>query len=235
MKHKAMKKYQSHKLYTVLCAVFSVLIVLSNLLYQKQVTFMLFGLLSFSIPTGSILYPFTFLLSDIISEFYGRDAARFCLRLGIIIGGGVACIMLLFMQMPAASWSKMSTETFSTVFGCYNTVFIASLIACYTSQMLDVRIFLYFKKLTNGKLLWLRSSCSTAFSLFIDTAIMLSVMSLLKIFPKEHLLPLILSTYSFKLFFVALSVPMLYGATSLTNKFLFKANTNEYSTVNEIN
>ncbi|WPX97841.1 queuosine precursor transporter [Candidatus Fokinia crypta] len=224
-----MKKQQ---LYAGFCAVFSVLIVLSNLLYQKQVSFMFLGLFSFSIPTGSILYPFTFLLSDIISEFYGRDAARFCLRLGVIIGAGVACVMLLFMQMPATSWSKMSTSTFSEVFGCYNTVFIASLIACYTSQMLDVKIFLYLKKLTKGKLLWLRSSCSTAFSLLIDTAIMLSVMSHLGIFPKEHLASLILNTYSFKLFFVALSIPILYCTTSLVNKFLPKENINECFTAN---
>ena len=58
---------------------------------------------------------------------------------------------------------------FHDVFGYYGVAVIGSIIACYTSQVIDVGLYLYISKLTNGQHLWLRNIVSTGISLFIDT------------------------------------------------------------------
>ena len=199
----------SEKIYVGLCIFFVSLIVLGNMVYQKFVCLQ-FPFHQFELSVGAILYPLTFQVTDLIVEFYGKEKAQFCVKLAVFINILVAMIITFMDYLPATTWSKINDEMFHDVFGYYGVAFIGSIIACYTSQVVDVGLYLYISRLTNGQHLWLRNIVSTGISLFIDTIVVIVFMTTFNIFPIEQMWILIANSYSWKLFFTVCSVPLFY-------------------------
>lgn len=198
------------KIYTGLCIIFSVLLVVGNLTYQKFAIISFVGLYRFELSVGAILYPMTFLITDLITEFYGKEKAVFCVRFAMFVNLLVAIIISCMDALPTAAWSKIDGTTFHKVFSLYYVALTSSLIACYIAQKLDITLYLLLRKITKGKYLWLRNNVSTAISLFIDTFIVITVMTMFNILPKEQKHTLIINSYSWKLAFTILSTPMFY-------------------------
>lgn len=201
---------RNDSIYTILCVLFSVLIVTGNLIYQKFVSLPILPFHSFELSVGAILYPLTFLLTDLITEFYGKEKASFCVKLGICMNIFIACVIMGMDHLNATSWSKIDDATFHKMFGLYSVAFIGSILACYTAQIVDISLYLWIRKLTKGKWLWARNNGSTAISLFIDTFIVISFMTVFHVLPVDRLGPLIINSYLFKLFFSICSVPLFY-------------------------
>src|SRR3990167_9875098 len=97
---------KDENIYISLCVTFSVLIVMGNLIYQKFVVLPIFSFYTFELSVGAILYPLTFMLTDLITEFYGKEKANFCIRLAIFMNIFVACIITGMDQLQSASWSR---------------------------------------------------------------------------------------------------------------------------------
>lgn len=205
----------AEKIYTGLCVLFATLIVLGNLTYQKFVSIPILSIHVFQLSVGAILYPLTFLITDLISELHGKEKAKFCVSFGIVTNIIIALILALMDYLTATSWSKIDDATFHKIFGLYSISFTASIIACYISQAVDISLYLWIRKITKGKHLWLRNNLSTAISLFIDTFIVIGFMVLFNILTEEHLWLLIKNSYSWKLFFTISSTPLFYLCVSI--------------------
>lgn len=205
-------------IYTSLCVLFSVLIVMGNLIYQKFVIISLFSFLTFELSAGAIIYPLTFLLTDLITEFYGKEKANFCVKLAILMNLIVASVISGMDQLEATSWSRVDNFIFHKVFGLYSVAFVGSVIACYAAQILDIIIYLWIRKITKGKWLWARSMGSTMISLFVDTFIVISFMIVFQVLPSEHMWPLIINSYLFKFFFSFSSTPLFYVSVRIIKK-----------------
>ncbi|MBV0899883.1 MAG: queuosine precursor transporter [Wolbachia endosymbiont of Fragariocoptes setiger] len=195
------------KIYTCLSVLFVVFIVIGNLTYQK---FISLPIISIELSVGAILYPLTFSVTDLIAEFYGKVKAQFCIKLAVIMNIITAIIIIFMDNLNAVSWSQVDNEIFHTVFGKYSVNFIASIIACYVAQLIDVRIYLRIKNITKNKFLWLRNNCSTIISLFVDTFIVVSILSLFGVIPKDKMFSIIFGSYSFKVLFTICNTPMFY-------------------------
>jgi len=205
-------------LYASLCTLFAVLIVMGNLIYQKFVFLPLLPFHTFELSVGAILYPLTFLLTDLITEFYGKERANFCVKLGIVMNVFVACVIAGMDHLDATSWSKIDDATFHKVFGLYSVAFMGSILACYIAQRVDIVLYLWIRKLTKGKWLWARNNGSTAISLLVDTSVVITFMTAFHVLPREQLFPLILNSYLFKLFFTVCSTPLFYGAVGIIKR-----------------
>lgn len=210
------------KIYIISCIFFTVLIIVGNLIYQKFVSLSIFNFYVLELSIGAIFYPLTFLLTDLIAEFYGKERANFCVKLAIIFNIIVVLIISLMDKLEATNWSNVDNITFHKVFGSYHISFLASTFACYIAQLVDINIYLWIRKITKGKYLWIRNNFSTAISLFIDTFIVIGIMSLFNIFPFDQLGQLVLNSYSFKLFFTVFSTPIFYLAVWLISLFIKK-------------
>jgi uncharacterized integral membrane protein (TIGR00697 family) len=198
----------SDKTYTTLCALFSVLVVMSNLIYQK---FVHIPFTSLELSAGTVLYPLSFLVTALVTEFFGKDRARYSVKLAIGMSLFIAVAIAFMDALPATSWSKIDNHTFNKVFGLYNVAFIGSLMACYITQVFDIYVYLWVRKLTGDKWLWLRNNTSTAISLLLDTTIVISFMSFFGVLPIERMGALIGNSFLFKLFFTLCSTPLFYG------------------------
>lgn len=198
------------KIYAGLCVLFAVFIVTGNLIYQKFVQLPILPFHTFELSVGAILYPFTFLITDLITEFYGKNKASFCVKMALAMNITIALFISGMDHLNATSWSKVTNETFHHVFGAYGVAFIGSVLACYLSQWLDIRLYLGIKHLTKNRWLWIRNNGSTAISLFIDTAVVIGFMTAFGVFPVSQMNSLIINSYLFKLFFVICSTPLFY-------------------------
>ncbi|AFB20656.1 queuosine precursor transporter [Rickettsia canadensis] len=210
------------KIYIILCMFFTVLIIVGNLIYQKFISLNIFNFYILELSVGTILYPLTFLFTDLITEFYSKERANFCVKLAIIFNIIVVLIISLMDKLEATNWSNVDNITFHKVFGSYHISFLASTFACYIAQLLDINIYLWIRKITKGKYLWIRNNFSTAISLFIDTFIVIGIMNLFNIIPLKQLGYLVLNSYSFKLFFTIFSTPIFYAGVCLISLFFKK-------------
>lgn len=209
------------KIYTGLSVLFTVIVVLGNLLYQKFLSISVFSFYQFDIGAGAILYPLTFFITDLMAEFYGKEKANFCVKLAVLVNIVAIIIITVIRVLPAAQWSPVDDNLFNQVFGLYWLAFVASLLACYASQKVDIVLYLWIRKITNNKKLWARSNGSTSISLLIDTVIVVSILTMFGVIPYDQMWQLIGHSYGYKLFFTLLSTPIFYLAFYLI-KFYIK-------------
>lgn len=138
---------------------------------------------SFNLTAGVLLWPVVFIMTDIINEYYGPKGVRFLSYLAIVL---IAYAFLMFTAAigltPADFWAKDyfngvpdSNKAFSGIFGQSQSIIIASLVAFFISQLLDVFVFHKIKKVTGEKKIWLRATVSTLVSQLIDSFVVLFI------------------------------------------------------------
>ncbi len=154
----------SRKLYVYLCAVFVSCLILGDVIGGKTITTP-FG----PISVGIIPFPVTFLLTDIVNDFYGSAGARSLTFLGFWMAVLAYCILQLSTALGADPSTYFTQVEFSKIFGGSAQLFIASIIAYMIGQFLDIQVFQFWKALTQSKHLWLRATGSTILSQIVDT------------------------------------------------------------------
>jgi uncharacterized integral membrane protein (TIGR00697 family) len=207
----ANQKSSAQLIYLILAALFIASLVTSNLIFQKFFYWEPFGLYRFEISVGILPYPITFLITDILSEIYGKKKANQVVIAGIFASFFSMLIILISDVVPAIASSPINDETFSTVFGLSPLAVLASMIAYLAAQFIDIRVFHFWKRKTNGKHLWLRNNFSTFSSQFIDTFTVLFLLCSFNILPWEMFNGLLISGFLFKVIIAALDTPILYG------------------------
>ncbi|NVK09741.1 MAG: queuosine precursor transporter [Tenacibaculum sp.] len=205
------QKSQAQLIYLVLASLFIASLVTSNLIFQKFFYWEPFNLFRFEVSVGILPYPITFLITDILSEIYGKEKANQVVVAGIFASFFSMLIILVADYAPAIDNSPIGNETFTKVFGLSPLAVLASMLAYLAAQFIDIRIFHFWKRLTKGKHLWLRNNFSTFLSQFIDTFTVLFLLSSFKILPWSIFGSLLLSGFLFKVIIAALDTPILYA------------------------
>lgn len=210
----------AQKIYLILASLFIASLVVSNLIFQKFFYWDFFGIYTFEISVGILPYPITFLLTDIISEIYGKEKANQVVTAGIFASAFSLLIIYSADFVPATAWSPIDNMLFTRVFGATGIAVFASMTAYLLAQYIDIQLFHFWKKLTKGKHLWIRNNFSTFLSQFVDT---FSVLFLLCTFNKiewDLFGALLLSGFLFKVLVAACDTPFLYiGVYALRRKF----------------
>lgn len=156
--------------------IFSILIIVANYSVQFPINEWL--------TYGAIMFPFTFLITDILSEKYTKEEVLSVVKLGIIIA--------IIPTILISDWR----------------IAFASIISFYLVQQFDVRFFHYLKR-KYEKQWWLRNNLSTMVSQFFDTSIFF-ILAFSFIMPFETIIKLIIGDYIIKLIFALLDTPIFY-------------------------
>lgn len=208
----------AEKIYLVFAALFITSLVVSNLIFQKFFLWNPFGWFPFEISVGLLPYPITFLITDIVSEIYGKEKANQIVVTGIFASFFSIGIILLGNATSATEWSPISNNIYSKVFGMSPIAVFASMLAYLFAQFIDIKIYHFWKQKTKGKHLWLRNNFSTFSSQFIDTITVVTLLSVFKILPWEVFGKLVLSGFLFKVIIAVLDTPFLYIAVYFFRK-----------------
>lgn len=202
-------------LFLVLAAVFVTALVTCNLIFRKFFIWEPFGPEGFSFQqsVGLLPYPITFLVTDIISEIYGRRKANQVVLAGLISSVFVLLFVYVGMATEATEWSKVQNADYQNVFGVTVAGIGASMTAYLIAQMLDVRIFHFWKKTTQGRKLWLRNNLSTIPSQLIDTAVVLALLCAAGDIAWASFGLLFINGFVFKALVALLDTPLVYLCT----------------------
>jgi hypothetical protein len=195
----------------VLTALFITSLVVSNLIFQKFFHWNAFGLYTFELSVGIIAYPITFIITDVISEVFGKSRARRVVSAGIFASAFALLIVIVSTESTATTWSPVSDAVFKQVFGFTYIAVGASLAAYLFAQYLDVQIFHFWKKLTKGKHLWLRNNASTFTSQLADTGTVLLLLCSFGVIDWSLFWPLLGSGYLFKVLVALIDTPIVYA------------------------
>ena len=168
------KKSQAQIIYLILAALFIASLVTSNLIFQKFFYWYpfdaeVFGVKLFEVSVGLLPYPITFLITDVLSEIYGKKKANHVVIAGIFASFFSLGIIYVSMATPSTSWSVVNDNTFIEVFGAAPLAVLASMLAYLFAQFIDIKVYHFWKNFTKGKHLWLRNNFSTFSSQIIDT------------------------------------------------------------------
>ena len=217
------KKILANKIYLYLAALFITSLVVSNLTFQKlsywyPFDFSINGIKLFELSVGILPYPITFLVTDLISEIYGQKKATQVVIAGIFASFFSLLIILISNYVPALDSSPINDETFSDVFSLSGLAVLASMMAYLFAQFIDIKIYHFWKNLTNGKMLWLRNNFSTFSSQFIDTVTVISLLCFFEVLSWESFTGLVLSGVVFKIIIAFLDTPILYFFVYLFRK-----------------
>lgn len=194
-----------------------------------------------TVAVGVLPYPITFLCTDLISEIYGQKRANFVVWLGLFTNIFILFILALAHALPAADpdiqfpWQSLSladpvllangtrvaksVDLIEIIYTCTTSSIFASMLAYFVAQFTDVMIFHRLKKMTNGKMLWLRNNISTLTSQLLDTTIVIGAALALTL-PLQDLVMVIISSYAFKLIMAILDTPLFYLGVSYIGEYI---------------
>lgn len=223
-------KLLAQRIYLLLGGLFITSLVVSNLIFQKffhwyPFDIEIFDTKLFELSVGILPYPITFLITDLISEIYGKKRANDVVVVGIFASFFSMLIVYVANAVDATNWSPVGNDMFKTVFGSTAIAVLASMMAYLFAQFVDIHIYHFWKRLTQGRHLWLRNNFSTFLSQFIDT---FTVLFLLCSFGKiewERFTGLLIAGFIFKVAVAATDTPFLYlGVYAFRKRFQLKVN-----------
>lgn len=184
--------------------------ILANIQVCKCVD--IFGI---STTAGNVLYAASFLVTDILSEKFGKKEAGKAVKYGL-------CVTLLWvLGTQVTLWftpnaNDYISESLGTVFGLAPRIAIAGFVGYACSQTIDVFLYHFIWKKTgdNSKKLWVRNNFSTLTSQAVDTVIF-TTLAFWGTYPMEVFMSILLSTYLFKAIVAVLDTPFIYLARKI--------------------
>ena len=223
------------KLYAVCAAIFITALVIAEAtagklftLFELPVTITILGTTFDRVimTAGVIAFPVTFIITDLLNEYYGVRGIRFVTVLGMVMIIFEFAILQVAIAAPTSSISPVPDAAFTVVFGTTGRVIIGSLVAYIVGQLADITLFHWFRRLTRGRHLWLRATGSTFGSQFLDTFIVL-VIAFYGQLQFGAIVAITLFNYIYKFIIAIVITPIIYLAHWLMDIYLGKETAEE--------
>lgn len=214
--------------FLALAALFVASLVVCNLIVQKFFLWEPFGIEDyFYLSVGILPYPLTFLVTDILSECYGRRRANQVVMAGLLASVFVVIVVWVADRIPSIGGVDVDTgeafpgETFDLyfhqIFGKTGRAVGASMVAYLVAQLVDIQVFHFWRRLTKGRHLWLRNNASTMFSQLVDSTLVVGLL-FVGTESEGRIGQMILAGWTFKAMAAALDTPLAYVAVAVMKR-----------------
>ena len=219
---------RAQKLYVVCAAIFITGLVVAEATASKLFTVIelpfsinIFGehFSSVIMTAGVIAFPVTFIITDLLNEYYGKAGIRFVTYIGMVMIMFEFGLLQIAMSVPTAPISPVPGDAFNSVFGATGRIIVGSMVAYGIGQLADISLFHWLRGLTKGKHLWLRATGSTFGSQFLDTFIVLFI-AFYGPMTLQTILAITLFNYVYKVAIAIAITPVIYGAHWLMDRYL---------------
>lgn len=214
------------KVFLVLAALQVTSLLVANMIGVKLFSIDVAGL-DVEHTAGMLPFPITFLLTDLLNEFYGKKAARmiawiaFGMAVFAFILVSVARALPILEGIPGTA----DERSFEVVFGGSAVMTLCSIVAFLFGSLLDILVFGFFKRITHGKMVWLRATGSTVisqlFDSFVITILYFQVAQGLsggEVASPEFVLRTALTGYVLKFVIAILLTPLIYAGRGLLRR-----------------
>ena len=188
---------------------------------QVVQTVELFGFVS---TLGNVVYATSFLITDILSENYGKKEATKAVWIGFFSLISMTILMniaLLYTPLEGDDFASATREATSTIFSLMPRIAIASLTAYLLSQRHDVWAFHFWKnRFHEYRHLWIRNNLSTMVSQIIDSAVFVLI-AFYGVFETTVLFEIFLTTYFLKFIVAIADTPFVYWGKQIHQKAVY--------------
>lgn len=172
------------------------------------------------LPVSAFTYPITFLITDTISELYGRKATTRIVWMGF--GCSILMLAMIYLGkiLPGADFwvADGGQDHYDFILGSVPRIVAASMVAYLISQNFDVFAFHFWRRKTDGRYLWFRNNASTMMSQGIDTALFITI-AFAGTVPGSVLATMLVGQYLVKVCLAALDTPVVYALIGLIRRF----------------
>jgi queuosine precursor transporter len=211
---------RKHHLYLWLAGFFVTALIVGDIIGGR-----FFRVAGLDLSAGMLFFPLTFVLTDVVNEFYGPIGAKRITFIGLGMAGFTFLMINLVLGLPP---SRIGTppDAVATVLGPSMRLYIASLTAYLVGQLSDIAIFGILRRRTGHRMIWLRATGSTLISQAIDTI----VINFVFLGGKESvhdILLIIRNSYVVKIAFAVGLTPLIYAAHGLFSRVLKVSETPE--------
>lgn len=192
---------------TKLLVLTSAFITLLSLTILAGTKIMKFGPFPFPFAAGTITVSLTFPVTDTICEIWGKEAAKRVAFSGLVCYSLILLFLILFINLPAANWQLQ--EAYDQIFLVSVRITLAGIVSYTISQFHDIWAFMFWRRKTKAKYLWLRNNLSTLASQLFLTLIVVFV-GFYGLLPNEDLLSLFFTMYLAKMLIALGDTPFVY-------------------------
>jgi len=208
---------------TLLTILFGSSIAVANITAAKIAGIPLPILGTVGVPAGFIAFGFAFLMSDLLTEFYGEDYATDVVNATVVALGAAYALVWVAVGLPAAAF--YDATAYNQVLGGSASVVAASIITLAVSQRFDVWLFARVRELTGVGHRYARNIVSTGASQVVDTAVFITLA--FAVFPALQggdpmwgvpLVMTIVGQYLAKLVVAVADTPVFYAVTSIVHR-----------------
>jgi hypothetical protein len=207
---------QSFQFLDILTMVFVLTLVLSNIASSAKIIDWgaRLGNLSLSFDAGTILFPISYIVGDVLTEVYGYKRSRRIIWLGF---GALAFSALVFwfvQVLPGeATWqASVGQKNFNKILGSMSSgaIVVASLAGYLAGSFSNAIVMASMKIRTKGKFLWARTIGSSVIGQAFDTFAFILIAIALGVFPWSLFWSLTITNYIFKLGIEIVVTPLTY-------------------------
>ena len=205
---------RKHNLYLWLNALFITFLLMAELTGNK-----LFNVFGLTFTLGVIPFPVTFIITDVLNEFYGKTSVKHTTLLGMVMILLAYGIIVIDLQIPALPDSPIDDASFERVFANSGLVIMGSIVAYLVGQFIDIHIFHFIRMQTKGKYIWLRATGSTVISQLIDSFIVIFI----ALGPYKSFLELLkigFNNFGYKMLIAVALTPLIYLSHGLVVRYL---------------
>lgn len=173
----------------------------------------------FIVPFAIFLYPVSFILVDILNEFYGLRYARMAIVISALINALLLVILNFSSYAPTIDgWGAMN-KSYETIVHSINSVFMASMLSYFISENVNAYLLHKIKQLTQSKWLFIRVFCSTFFASLIDSALFIFI-AFSGVLDHEILVTMFVCQVIVKTLYAVFGIGPIYAARALFNRYI---------------
>lgn len=169
---------------------------------------------SIETDAGTLIFPFTFILADLITEVYGYKFARRAIWTGFLFNFIFIAYSQLIIHLPSPSYALDINTKFDELLGFNARIIIASTISYLCSEPLNSFVMAKLKLRTNGSKMWFRFVSSTALASLFDS-FLFGCLAFYGTMPLQDLIIFNFTMWGIKVFIEVCGLPL---SLSLANK-----------------
>ena len=207
-------------IYVTLNLLLFTLYIFANVAAAKLVYFERFDVV---VTPGVFLYPLTFLIVDLLNEFYGFRLARKAILFAFASNAFIVVLLAGTSHLPGLPGWKLDIP-YGEVISYFSSVLVASSISFLFSEYVNSYLLCKIKELTNSRFLFFRVFLSSFFAVIIDSFIFCFI-AFYGTMHSSDLLNIIYVQIAIKMCFAVFNILPAYGARHLFKKYVAAVST----------
>jgi uncharacterized integral membrane protein (TIGR00697 family) len=207
-----MAEERNYRYFDLILGLFVAILLISNLVSVKAVVIPLpFTGLHFSFDGGTLLFPFSYIFADVLTEVYGYERSRRVIWSGFLGLVLMALLIWLVGIIPPDPLWKLD-GAYQQLLMTAPRIALASIIAYFAGEFSNSYILSRMKIITKGKYLWTRTIGSTVVGEFVDSLLFVFI-AFFGVWPNALLVQVLISNYIFKTLYEIAATPLTYAIT----------------------